>query len=225
VLVLGVSTFLGAITAFSLPTNEMLARGEPTFLDMLVALASGVAGAFALARRDIPAALAGVAIAAALVPPICTIGLALAIGEFDLAFGAALLSLVNIICISLAAAGTFALLGIHATIGVSTMRRLILSVIVLVGLALPMGFFLYQSSQRNQLEYQSRKVIEAQFEDARVISVEINYPDVFVTLRSPHDINLAEISVVQDEIEDRTGQEIILHLVVLQTLQVKSIQN
>ena len=89
--------------AFEEPTPEMLARGGPGLLDLFVAFVSGVAAAYASSRPNLLAAIPGVAIAAALVPPIATAGLSLSIGEYRLAFGATLLFVINTFCIVLAA--------------------------------------------------------------------------------------------------------------------------
>ena len=90
----------------------MYARGAPNLLDLVVALASGVAGAYAMGRPNLISALPGVAIAAALVPPIATAGLALTMGDFVLSGGATLLFFVNIIAIVLGTAITFWCVGI-----------------------------------------------------------------------------------------------------------------
>ena len=60
--------------------SEILARTNPTLLDLGVAMAAGAAGAFALTRKSIANALAGVAIAVALVPPLCVLGIGLSLG-------------------------------------------------------------------------------------------------------------------------------------------------
>lgn len=60
---------------------EILARTNPTLLDLGVAVAAGAAGAFALTRKSVATALAGVAIAVALVPPLCVLGIGLALGS------------------------------------------------------------------------------------------------------------------------------------------------
>ncbi|MEO1166742.1 MAG: DUF389 domain-containing protein, partial [Chloroflexota bacterium] len=86
-LALLISIVFGLLLPLQTPTSEMLSRGSPSFLDAAVALVSGLVAAFALARKEIPVALAGVAIAAALMPPICTIGLGIALGRPELAMG------------------------------------------------------------------------------------------------------------------------------------------
>ncbi len=107
------SGLIGVLSPSNIITDEMVNRGNPSVLDMGVALASGLIGAYATARKDIPAALAGVAIAAALVPPICTVGLGIAVGNLPLARGASLLFVTNIVSIILAAWGVFFWLGLR----------------------------------------------------------------------------------------------------------------
>ena len=92
---------------------EMTARGLPNFLDLLVALASGIAAAYALGRPNLSSALPGVAIAAALVPPLATSGIAAAEAEWKLAWGALLLFATNIVAIVLGTTGVFSAVGIR----------------------------------------------------------------------------------------------------------------
>jgi uncharacterized hydrophobic protein (TIGR00271 family) len=96
--------FLVGFTAlgFEEPTREMFSRGGPGLLDLSVAFAAGLAAAYASSRPSLIAALPGVAIAAALVPPIATSGLALSLGDFPLAIGALLLFIINMVTIVLA---------------------------------------------------------------------------------------------------------------------------
>lgn len=95
------------------PTNEILARTQPNILDLLVALASGAAAAYAISRSEVSAALPGVAIAAALVPPLSVVGYGLGTAQFDFAAGSLMLFLTNLAAIILAAAVVFLLLGIR----------------------------------------------------------------------------------------------------------------
>lgn len=101
---LGVGLVLGLLTPISQLTSELAARGGPNILDLGVAFVSGIAAAYAMARPNLSAALPGVAIAAALVPPIATVGIAVAIGEVVVARGATLLFGTNVVAIILGAA-------------------------------------------------------------------------------------------------------------------------
>ncbi len=80
-------------------------------LDLVGAVATGLAGAVALARRDVAAVLPGVAIAISLVPPLAVVGLCLGQGAGLLAVGALLLFLSNLLALVLAGTFVFAVLG------------------------------------------------------------------------------------------------------------------
>ena len=80
VLVLGVSYSIALLVGFQLQGREILSRGNPNLIDLGVAIASGAAGAFAWSRSKIASALPGVAIAVALVPPLCAAGISFAMG-------------------------------------------------------------------------------------------------------------------------------------------------
>jgi uncharacterized hydrophobic protein (TIGR00271 family) len=90
---------------------ELLARTRPSPIDLGIALAGGLAAAFALAMPNISAALPGVAIATALMPPLCTVGITLALGRWSEAGGAFLLFTTNAVTIAFAATLVFFVLG------------------------------------------------------------------------------------------------------------------
>ncbi|MBR1792597.1 MAG: DUF389 domain-containing protein [Bacteroidales bacterium] len=82
--------------------TELLARTNPTIYDVLIALFGGFAGIFETSRREKGTVLAGVAIATALMPPLCTIGYGLAYLNFRYALGALYLFFINSVFIGLA---------------------------------------------------------------------------------------------------------------------------
>lgn len=102
-----IGILLGLLVPQVALSDEILARTQPSGLDLLVAVFSGAAGAYAYARRDLSAALPGVAIAAALVPPLAASAIALGAGEYQEAAGAVLLYALNVTAISAAAALVF----------------------------------------------------------------------------------------------------------------------
>jgi uncharacterized hydrophobic protein (TIGR00271 family) len=222
-LVVLTSVLTGLIFPLPNPTPEMAARGEPNLLDLFVALASGAAGAFALARRDIPAALAGVAIAAALVPPICTTGLALANGETSLMLGAGALSLVNIIGISITAAGVFSVLGIQQQGSVPAPQRLTVSAGILLLLVLPLGFLLRAEYIQLNTSTVVENTIERQLEDTDVREVEVvgvtNNLDVTVTIVSSQEVSDEDIADIEADIEAELERDIDLEVIVMQRVR------
>lgn len=151
---IGLGMFTALVLAFLLglflpgfhdPTEEMLARNWPGLLDLGVAFVSGLAAAYSSSRPNLLAALPGVAIAAALVPPIATAGLALAIWDHDLARGAMLLFITNMVAIVLASTMALWAVGVRGSADGTKVTRYagwgtLLSVLALgvfLGLAAP----------------------------------------------------------------------------------------
>jgi uncharacterized hydrophobic protein (TIGR00271 family) len=109
------SALLTRATAFQTFGSEIVARSQPNLLDLGVALAAGSVAAFARIRPSIAGTVAGTAIAVALMPPLCVVGIALATGSFDLARGAALLYLTNLLGIMAASMTVYVIAGYART--------------------------------------------------------------------------------------------------------------
>ena len=90
------------ISPLSDAQSELLARTEPTIWDVLIAFFGGMAGIIAGSRREKSNAIPGVAIATALMPPLCTAGFGLGTGQWNYFFGAFYLFFINCLFISLA---------------------------------------------------------------------------------------------------------------------------
>ena len=107
------SLVMGLITPAHDPSPEIAARGNVNVLDLGVAFVSGMAAAYAGTRPKLAATLAGVAIAAALVPPLAVVGIAAAAGEWLLSGMAAILFLTNLVAIILGSALVFKVMGVR----------------------------------------------------------------------------------------------------------------
>lgn len=92
---LATSALYFALSPLDQPGSELLARTTPTMWDVLIAAFGGGAGMVAATRKDVSNVLPGVAIATALMPPLCTAGFGLAHGRWDMFGGAAYLFLIN----------------------------------------------------------------------------------------------------------------------------------
>jgi uncharacterized hydrophobic protein (TIGR00271 family) len=119
--------------------QQIMIRTSPHLLDLMAALATGLAGAFALARKDVSDTLPGVAIAVSLVPPLANAGILFAFGEPRLAAGSLLLFVTNYVAILLTGAIVFAAMGFPkaalSPFDASARRRA-------VAIALTAGFFI-----------------------------------------------------------------------------------
>ena len=109
-----IGVLIGLLTFDRMPLDvnpQVVGRTAPTLLDLGVAVATGLAGSFALARKDVSDILAGVAIAISLVPVLAVVGITLGGGRADLALGAFILFLTNAAAILIAGAVVFTAAG------------------------------------------------------------------------------------------------------------------
>jgi uncharacterized hydrophobic protein (TIGR00271 family) len=138
--------FLPFLILQELP-GEVLARTHPSPIDLFIALAGGMAASFALALPNISAALPGVAIATALMPPLCSVGVGVALGDWTVAGGAFLLFLTNAVTIAFASTLVFFGLGFvpprKEGAGILP-RSLVFSALLTMGLLLPLSFISIQ---------------------------------------------------------------------------------
>lgn len=109
---LGVALLMGLVLTVDTGVDQIISRTQVNLGDITIALAAGSAGVLAY-TRGVPAAVVGVMVAVALLPPLVDVGLLLGSGHMRLAVGAAILTFTNLICINLAGVLTFLLQGVR----------------------------------------------------------------------------------------------------------------
>jgi uncharacterized hydrophobic protein (TIGR00271 family) len=159
-------------------TPEILARTSPRLLDLVVALAAGAAGAFALGREDVSDALPGVAIAVSLVPPLSASGILIVAGEPGLAGGAFLLFFTNFVAIVAAGVVLLGLMGYGSLARQLEGRRAKRTASVVIGLALlliivPLGITSYHVLENELLQSEASSAVSTWIAGSgyRVISI------------------------------------------------------
>ena len=143
--------------------SQITARVSPNLVDLMVALASGAVGAFAMSRDDVADSLPGVAIAIALVPPLAVVGISLSQAQWHDAWGAMLLFLTNFLAILLVGGGTLALLGLSAAsaqeLHVKARRKAFTYIVIgTLLVAIPLALTSYRVSKESLIEYQTRQL-------------------------------------------------------------------
>jgi uncharacterized hydrophobic protein (TIGR00271 family) len=145
--------------------SQILGRVSPRLIDLIAALASGAAGAFALSREDVADSLPGVAIAISLVPPLCVVGLSLSAGEIDAATGAMLLFITNFLAIILAGGAVLGILGLNAAArievrGTARRKAFALVIVAIVLVAIPLVITGRQATRNAYTEHQTQQAAE-----------------------------------------------------------------
>jgi uncharacterized hydrophobic protein (TIGR00271 family) len=138
------------VTISFISDAEITSRIHPGLYALLTALAAGAAGAFISSRAEIAEALGGVAIAIALVPPLCVVGISLQKGQLAAAAGASLLFLTNFLAILLAGGVVFLVLGLGRSVvsyaqGRFRSRAFLLIVVSLLLISIPLSLVAYQN--------------------------------------------------------------------------------
>jgi uncharacterized hydrophobic protein (TIGR00271 family) len=128
------STLYFALSPLNQPGSELLARTSPSLWDVLIAAFGGAAGMVAATRRSFSNIVPGVAIATALMPPLCTVGFGLAHGRWDMAGGALFLFLINGVFIAAATLAVARVLRLPAVTELDPRTRALHRAVVGVGL-------------------------------------------------------------------------------------------
>jgi uncharacterized hydrophobic protein (TIGR00271 family) len=160
--------------------NEILSRTQPTPNDLIIALAGGLAAAYALSQPHLSAALPGVAIATALMPPLSVIGIGIALGRWDIAGGATLLFLTNAVTIAFAAILVFFLEGFSPRKLQDTGRlprtlwvAALLTLVLLIPLTILGARFVAQA-QENRLINNIVQTELAEMNEAEIVELQVN---------------------------------------------------
>ncbi len=176
-----VAIAISAAIAYLVPlpeySPEILSRTKPTLFDIIVAIASGMVGAYGYANKRISSTLVGIAIAVALMPPLCTIGIGLGTFNKSITTGAIILYAINLISISLAGAVVFWGMKIHPRLADKeeitkrALYQIILSIIILTGIAIPLGIYMYERYHTVSALKTSREIIETELPDSSIFSM------------------------------------------------------
>lgn len=165
-----VGMVLGLLYPDNVMTSEILSRTAPTTMDLIVALAGGAAGAYAMISPNLSVAVVGVAVATALVPPLTASGILLSAGEARLAMGALILAITNMLAIQFTNALVLWFAGFRRTLDDKDVSKLgqiglflkrnsaVLLALVLIGGYLSMN--LKQTLNEQNFERQSIALIE-----------------------------------------------------------------
>lgn len=174
------STLYFSITPISSSTSELLARTTPTIWDVLIAFCGGLAGCIGSTRKDkANNVIPGVAIATALMPPLCTAGYGLATRQFHYFFGAFYLFTLNTYFICLASVLVLMLLKVprhsvlHAETRRRVTRRLVVTTIVLLLPSLVFAARLIERDDITGFEEQGSAQLQALGDEATLLFPQI----------------------------------------------------
>lgn len=178
---LAVSTLYFMMSPLTIVQSELLARTTPTIWDVLIATFGGLAGIVAQTRKDrTSTVIPGVAIATALMPPLCTAGFGIASGEWSYFLGALYLFFINAVYIAVA---TFSIVRFMKykrveqknTLSSKRMRRVMASIVVVT--IIPSVLIGYSMVQRTIYESSAAQYISEvfNFDRSEIVTSTVRY--------------------------------------------------
>ncbi|MDQ6748618.1 MAG: DUF389 domain-containing protein [Candidatus Dormibacteraeota bacterium] len=232
-LAIGLSALLGSLVSLGglnfleeLPT-EILNRSEPTLFDLAIALAGGAAGAYALTQPTLSAALPGVAIATALMPPLCVVGIGLSQQRLDVSMGALLLFLANFVAIVFASSVIFTAVG-FGPLALGQRREVVPRAVLLTSglmllVAVPLVGFLLRVAQDAQTNVAIRSSLITKLGEidpaSRLVSFEKSADpqgvQILATVRSPAPLTYGQAVAIQRGLAISLQQPVALKLLVV----------
>jgi len=206
--------------------HEIMVRTTASPLDLGIAVVGGAAAAYALAHPRLDAALPGVAIATALMPPLCTIGFGIAFQSTFIVFGASLQFFTNLVAIAFAAIVTFTVLGFvpknKFKKNKNLTRSVLVSAIMVLFIAIPLVILSWNSISTARLENHVTDVIMNNIPDSvkpQLVDLEINSAenktDITLTLRMVRELSPAETFFLHTALVDQLGDPVTLQIVTL----------
>jgi uncharacterized hydrophobic protein (TIGR00271 family) len=221
------ASFIGYLVGFSEFGGEIMSRSRPTLLDLGIAFAAGGISAFAKIQPKISGSLAGTAIAVALMPPICVIGLSLAQANWRVSLGATILYLTNLLGITLSCMLTFLITGCttirhaHKAVGFT----LVFTAILLI----PLGASFFRLVRQVQLETSARKALQNRtitLQRMTLLDTDVNWlsdpPEVRLNVRTKEPVTPKQVKLLEEFLNQEIGQPFTLIFEVGEIEEVRS---
>ncbi|NJR40210.1 MAG: DUF389 domain-containing protein [Leptolyngbyaceae cyanobacterium CSU_1_4] len=226
-LAIAISFILGKLVGIPSYDSEVLARSEPTLLDLGIAVVAGSISGYAKVQPKISGSLAGTAIAVALMPPICVVGLGLSQANWSLSGGATLLYLTNLLGITFACMMTFLLTGYASR---QHAHRALLSALTLTAmLVIPLSFGFLRLVQQAQLEMSLKQALinrTLTFQRLELVKIQANWlknpPEVYLNVRAQEPLTPKQVSLLQAFVEREMQQPFTLVFVVGQVEEIRA---
>ena len=201
---------------------EFLLRTQPTLLDLGIAFASGLAGAYAIAKR-LDYTLPGIAVSVALIPPLCVVGISIGLRlGLEFTFGALLLFISNIIAVNLAGYIVFWVVGLGPTWywdEEETRKKIYNSVALMLLVAIPLGWIMWTSFEEKYVASETMDVLEGQLSGIKYAKItglthfiEGGTWHILAEVESPTLLDSERVAEMQYALSERLDREIDLEL-------------
>jgi len=224
---IAMSMVIGWGSGISQYGSEVLARSQPTLLDLGVAVTAGALAGFAKVEPKLSSTIAGTAIAVALMPPLCVVGLWLAQGNFAASMGALLLYTTNLFGITLACMVAFMLAGYSPF--QQARRPIEITLIFTALLVIPLGASTLELVRQNRLELSVRAALldrTITFQRLTLVDMSTNWlpnpPEVSLVVYATEPVTPKQVQLLENFLADEMGSPFKLNFTVSRVEEITS---
>ena len=221
------SCLIGWLTGITNYGSEILARTQPDLLDLGIAVAAGAIGGYSKIQSKVSDTFAGTAIAVALMPPVCVVGLGLSQGNWILSRGATLLYLTNLLGIALACMMVF------LSAGYAPLRQAgkpLLAAIILTSLLLiPLGLSFSRLVQNARIQRSIRDALTngtVTFQRLELTDLRVNWlektPQVLLSVKAQEPVTEKQVKLLESFLEREIGQQFTLIFTINRVEEVRA---
>lgn len=210
-LALVISCLLGWMSGFAIFGSEIMARTQPNLLDLGIAISAGAIGGYAKIEPKVSGSIAGTAIAVALMPPVCVIGLGISQGEWLISRGATILYLTNLLGISLACMLVFFLAG-YAPLH-QARKPLLAAIFFTSVLLIPLGISFSHIVSKNHLESNLKEALlnrTITFQRLDLVDFYIRWyekpPEIYLTVRAREPVTPTQVKLLESFLQKEIGR-------------------
>ncbi len=206
---ISVSAILTKISPIHQITDQIMSRTNPSLYDLLIAIFSGLAGVYTIITRK-GEEIIGVALATSILPPLSVVGFGIAIGDFNIAEGAAFLFITNLLAIAVSTTilAKWYGFGFHNSTA-QTFWQVFMTLAIFITLSIPLGITLNKIASQTQ----DRNIIQSTINKYFIKNKDLNFIRVLFT--NDKGINIRAVvftdaynNVARDEILHSLGQKI-----------------
>ena len=225
-LALALSCSIGLVAGIPEFKSEVLSRTQPNLVDLGIAIVAGGLSGFAKVEPRLSDALAGTAIAVALMPPLCVVGLSFSQGIWAFSWGAFLLYCTNLLGITLACMVIFIVMGYT-----EMTQALGVAFVMTLALFLPLGSSFLQLVRQTELQAAINDILvrrtvtvgqpEVELVNTNVIWTE-DPPVVYLSVRTATKITPKQVKLVQQFINRELEREFTLIFLVGEVTEVRA---
>lgn len=219
-------------------TQEIISRTAPNLLDLFIAIASAIIAILAIYYQKLSESTAGVAMAAALLPPVCVVGIELSLFNFDAAWGAFFLFMTNIFAILSVGVIIFLIYGFsphHEDTQQRTTKSVFILFILLILISIPLFSSLTNIAEKISLQTKALDVVEssladtipeARLEDLQLLHFDDENAEFFGTIKIPEetDFFLETRNAIRDQLGNALQREVTLSMEIIPIASIVSQQ-